>query len=501
MPSQINNSQSSYFGKLKNLNRVIPGMGLFLKFFLGTWIIILLVILLTVAWGYIYHIEPTNKDFEKLGFEFLKIHSETMAELYESSNPSVLQYMFKPGSAMLYDHEGKTLIKELKEFLPTPEDIYQHRRKRRPGSAAWNRPELIKFVKQVATSDIPLTLETKKSIYMARSIVAKSGKKYVAVSRFPLKMFNRHRRILRVFAKLFPFILFVSAFICFLFSRQVVKPVLDIQKAGQIFSNGNLKARVDERHVNRMDELGFLSSSFNSMATKIESMVLSQKRLQSDISHELRSPLARMQVAAEILRKKIATKDVKSLDRIELEVSRMNELIGNILELSRVDSILTSLKVCEFNITEMISEIALDANYEAKKTKKKVIFEYKEKLEIVGNKEVLARAFENVIRNSLKYTKPDSEVAITQLFCEVGSIAKFEITDNGSGVDEENLPLIFQPFFRCEEARDRNSGGTGLGLAIAKRAIDRHLGEIRAENISSGGLRIIIELPLNEFKL
>ena len=448
------------------------------------------------AWSYIYHIEPTNQDLDKLGLEFLKVHSKAMVELYESENSNVLSYIFPPGSTMFFDSKGSALIKEIHKH--SVDDLFAklgdggHSKKNKRKKFNWHSPDLVWFVIEVLNSKIPISQEIKGDLLVGCPIIGKSGEKYAAVKRFPSRFFKRHMYFRRKVKHFFPYLLVVTALICFFLSRHLVHPVLEIQSVEQSFADGNLSARIGEKHAQRIDELGYLASSFNEMADKIETMVLSQRRLQSDISHELRSPLARMQVAIEILRNKFSGEKNKTLDRIALEASRMNELIGKILELSKVDKALANIDKRELNITEILKSIVKDANFEINGSGKEVIFNFDEEILVDADFELLTRAFENVIRNGVKHA--NSKVIVNQ-FADENS-ARYEISDDGSGVNETELAQIFEPFFRCQEARDRKTGGAGLGLAIAKRSVTRHSGKIWAENLPDSGLKVIIEIPL-----
>ncbi|HEX6881234.1 MAG TPA: ATP-binding protein, partial [Terriglobales bacterium] len=224
----------------------------------------------------------------------------------------------------------------------------------------------------------------------------------------------------------------------------------------------------------------------------------------TDISHELRSPLARLSVALEIAREKAGPQATAALDRIETEAERLNELVGQILMLSRLESnVDRAAPLAEsVEMTELLEDVANDASFEATKKGCKVSLKVENTCTIEGNRELLRRSIDNVLRNAIHYTDPGSAVEVT-LECINGSappVANIRIRDHGVGVPASELVNIFQPFHRVGGDRARQSGGAGLGLAICDRAVRLHGGSVSAHNAADGGLVIEITLPakLNE---
>lgn len=284
----------------------------------------------------------------------------------------------------------------------------------------------------------------------------------------------------------------IASLICYLLARSLTSPIRQLRTATQNFAAGDLTTRVDTS-TGGSSEINQLGDDFNSMAEQIEDLVVSQQRLQRDISHELRSPLARLNIALELARQRCEGKAAAELDRIELESQRLNEMIGQLLSLNQIDSQPLDLFV-ELDLSRLLSKLVADANFEAQDHHVKVIVEQPTSLSVKGSHELLARAMENIIRNAIHYSPKGGKVVI-QVAPQGDFGALIQVSDEGDGVPQEQLEKIFDPFFRVAAARDRRSGGTGIGLAISQRSIQRHNGTISANNRTSGGLEITITLP------
>jgi two-component system sensor histidine kinase CpxA len=234
------------------------------------------------------------------------------------------------------------------------------------------------------------------------------------------------------------------------------------------------------------------------MAERVETLVNAQQRLIRDISHELRSPLTRLGVALELARRRAGTEANSSLDRIGREAESINEMIGQLLSLSRVESGTDGLRNVKLDLCDLIQGVADDAEFEARSRDRSVRVLACEACVMMGATELLRSAIENVVRNAVHYTEDRTEVEIA-LRCEVVEDEKYaviRVRDHGTGVPEEAIDKIFHPFYRIEDARDRQTGGTGLGLAIAARAVRLHGGTIKAANVSDGGLVVEMRLPM-----
>jgi two-component system sensor histidine kinase CpxA len=258
-----------------------------------------------------------------------------------------------------------------------------------------------------------------------------------------------------------------------------------------------LQTRVAKAIGHRGDELESLAVDFDYMTERIQTLVNTQQNLLNDVSHELRSPLARLQVAVGLAQQKNGNNITDELERIELETTRINDLLGQVLTLARLDSNTIEQHNDYVDLLALLEEIAIDANFEAATDNKCVLVQSSTRCSIPANLDLLHRALENIVRNAVKYTVNDSTVTIRLKKLERPTPrVLIEICDHGDGVPDSLLARLFEPFFRVATARDRNSGGYGLGLAIAKRAINAHMGTIKAHNLVAGGLCVSIELPL-----
>ena len=286
--------------------------------------------------------------------------------------------------------------------------------------------------------------------------------------------------------------LVLAAPVCYLLARSLTEPIRDLRLATQRIARGDFSARVD-LFASRSDEILNLSRDFNTMAKRTQSLLQSQKRLLRDISHELRSPLTRLNVALELARQH-PQNSAAQLQRMEKESERLDELISNLLILAKKESQLDEIERKAIHIKELLQNIVQNATFEAGSKNIEIHIGAFKDFQVSGSTEVLGRALENVIRNGLHYSPPKSSIEINAE--ENNNQLTLCIRDYGPGVPKEQLTDIFKPFFRVTEARDRNSGGTGIGLAIAKRAVLMHGGSIEARNAKEGGLIVEISLPL-----
>ena len=282
------------------------------------------------------------------------------------------------------------------------------------------------------------------------------------------------------------------------FFRHSTLPLRRLRTVTQQLAGGNLSARVGEGLVHRKDEVADLGRDVDRMAERIESLVGAHQRLIRDVSHELRSPLARLNVALELARQSAGPTLSAPFDRIERESDRLNELIGQLLMLTKLESEGSMTQRTELDITALVAEVAEDVDFEARSNERRVVMTECEPLMLNGNRELLRQALENLVRNATRYTDEGTTVEISLWRKESGGrgVAHIEVRDHGPGVPESELCDIFRPFYRVNHARDRQSGGAGVGLAISDRAVRLHGGCLRACNAPDGGLVMEMELPL-----
>ena len=290
---------------------------------------------------------------------------------------------------------------------------------------------------------------------------------------------------------LFPYYILaatVIALLCWLAAAGLISPIRKVSKTAALFGRGELTARVMTR---RQDEIGQLGRSFNQMADRLERLITSERRLLEDISHELRSPLSRLKLATKLARTSLDQQS--ALDRIERDVDRMASLMSDIVEITRMEGDPSPLNMGFLNLDSLVEAIIEDCLIEAEMHGCRLVVSGCTTTQMEGNRELLRRAIENVVRNAIRYSPPQSVIDV--IVNEESSMTRIEIRDRGPGVPEEYLTSIFEPFFRIEEARDTTRGGTGLGLSIAKRAIQLHYGTISAEN-AKPGLRVAMSIPI-----
>jgi two-component system sensor histidine kinase CpxA len=286
-------------------------------------------------------------------------------------------------------------------------------------------------------------------------------------------------------------LLLTAILLCYLLATYLTTPIRKLRLATQRLAAGDLQTRVATRLGRRRDELADLAADFDEMAERIESLVTSQQRLSRDVSHELRSPLARMNVALGIAKQKASPDVAAQLGRIENEADRLNQMIGRILTLSKLESGAQDYEKAPIDLVDIVASVVDDADFEARPLGKSVEMKGDQSCMVEGSEPLLRSAVENVLRNAVRYTKEGTSVEVSVERSD--GHAKVLISDHGGGVPEAELHNLFKPFYRVGEARERATGGIGLGLAIADRAIAAHDGSISARN-TKDGLEIAIDL-------
>jgi signal transduction histidine kinase len=271
------------------------------------------------------------------------------------------------------------------------------------------------------------------------------------------------------------------------------KPISNLHAALSDAAGGNLDIRVADRMGVGNDELKDLGIEFDHMMSRLQALITAQRRLLHDVSHEIRSPMARIQAAVGLAHRQ-PDQSLPLMERIERECVRVDRLVGEMLALSRLQAGVDSSLTEEFDVHELLSDIIDDAQFEATAKERSVSAKSEVHGTLRGNVDLLRRAVENVLRNAIKYSKPGSVITLETATASAGRSVVISVQDAGTGVPESDLENIFEPFFRSPMHVRKE--GSGLGLQIAKRVVESHGGTIMAQNVPSGGLRVNIELPL-----
>lgn len=284
-------------------------------------------------------------------------------------------------------------------------------------------------------------------------------------------------------------ILAAVALVCWALALNIGLPLRALARGVERVGRGDLSVRLNSR---RRDELGDLARSFDRMAERIGTLLSAERRLLQDVSHELRSPLTRMSFAAELARKP-ENRD-EAIGRLKTDINRLSDLVSSLLEVTRVEGDPLARKQEIFGIGGLLRQIAVDCWIETDARRCRIAVDAALDPPVRGDQELLHRAFENIVRNAIRYAPEGSAIEVKVE--AAGETALVSVRDYGEGVPEEFLDKLFDPFFRVDGSRSSSTGGTGLGLAIAQRAIQLHGGRIEAAN-AHPGLRVSVELPVS----
>ena len=291
-----------------------------------------------------------------------------------------------------------------------------------------------------------------------------------------------------------------SAAVCYLLARYLAAPVDRLRLATRQLAAGDLDVRVLPALRGRQDDLGLLAADLDAMAQRLRQLLEAKQQLLRDVSHELRSPLTRLQLALSLARREHSSAD-RYLARIACEADRLEQLIARTLKLVRLERPPNALiEPRSLDIGELLHNIASDVAIEADARGCLVNVQARERLLVCGDPELLRSAFENVIRNAVRFSPPGAVVVVSARRLterDMGATVEIAVHDSGPGVPEKELGLIFEPFYRVDAARaHQGTAGEGLGLAIAARALAVHGGTISAHNMPGGGLAVVVTLPL-----
>lgn len=351
------------------------------------------------------------------------------------------------------------------------------------------------FAKEISlvlsTSNAQITYKDRMAS-VALPLQSANGRKYIYAAEIPVGSPGVSKGAVATRVSI---AILVSFCVCYWLTKYLTDPILRLREASHRLAGGDLSSRASKGLERRSDELGFLVRDFNTMAVRIEDLISRQKQLIYDLSHELRSPLARLNVALDLARERKG--DDSSFDQAENDLERINEMIGRMLTVAKLDTSQAEVQMMRVDLGELVSQVVRSAAFEMRERKNAVQVTPHEPIFVSGNAELLQSAIENVIRNAIRYTPSDTSVDIDLKYVEQEgkALIQLSVRDYGAGVPESELSNIFQPFHRVGTDRDRQSGGAGLGLAIADRVIRLHGGTVYARNVISGGLCIDIFLP------
>ena len=449
---------------------------LFLKIFLSFWLALALSVVLAILVTLAMRPQRDSATWEALRAKAL---TEAVQAYEQGGEPVVREYLEDLEQshhvrAFLFDEQGNELSQ--RPAPPWAERIARGRAMRRPPGfwAKW-MPER----------------------FMRQSTTGASGRPFTLVIELPpgpRLFFGPHG-----VPGLGLLIAIVSSgVVSYFLARYLTAPVVRLRTATQQLAAGDLTARAEAPPKRRRDEIAELVRDFNGMAARLEDLVNAQNRLLNDVSHELRSPLARLNVALGLARQRTGPEAQGALERIEREAERLNELIGRLLAIARLESGEEAMQRSAVNLGGMLHEICKDADFEAQSRNCRVKCVIADACVVMGHAGLLHSAMENVVRNATRYTREGTKVEIRLEKAQdaKGPEAVVRVADSGPGVPEEALHKLFRPFYRLDDARNRQTGGVGLGLAITERTVRLHGGRVKAANRPEGGLIVEIRLPL-----
>ncbi|HZX22575.1 MAG TPA: ATP-binding protein [Woeseiaceae bacterium] len=440
---------------------------LFLRIFLGFWLVIgvLLAAAILVVWQVA---EQRREAWQQ--FDPRAVHIEA-SQVLSGGGPEALREWLQDGAGLPPELRLFVLLEDGRDILgrPLPEVLVAELARLRAVAQQLNRPRAL-----------PPNFRPARPI---PQIIGPDGRVY------SLFLFRRPGAALRLLpdlpvrVTLLLFALAVSAGVAWLLAGTLSRPVKSLRDATRALAGGSLDTRVGGPIVSRRDELGSLARDFNDMAAQLEASQRSQRELLRNVSHELRSPLARMRVALGLAQRDAG--DLPALARIEKESDRLDWLIGEIMDFARADSG-RGPRSEEFDMTAMLRELARDARFEGGDDGPRIELEAPPGLLVRAQRASLASAVENVLRNAAHHAEQRVDVRLSR---DPEGLA-VTIADDGGGVPDEELGLLFEPFYRGDKV-----GTAGLGLAIARRVTELHAGSIVARNREDGGLQVTITLP------
>lgn len=476
---------------------------LFGKIFLWFWLTMIAVVIMTAISAGVFHQKYGRDRFEAHFTATQAAYARAASAILEAEGLGALEQW-------LYQLRGPGGLPGRQIVLTEQGDIlFGGRHTRAAGGTNKRIAELqaiIRESKEVGNKTVP-AMPIERVFF--EPIYHPSGDRYWFVSDMRIKrpgagprsMYSPRPHSWTILAMLAGVAVLVSGIVCFTLARYLTRPIRGLQAATKKIATGDFEARAPGANMTRGDELGELSRDFNNMAEKLQRLQQSQTALLRDVSHELRSPLARLQVALGLAEQRDDGRSAMALNRIEQELAVLDALVTQLLSVARLEAADESSENISVDLNELLGSICRDASFEGSEEQKQVEFTATGQATINADRSLLKSAFENIVRNALRHSPAGSKITVTNEHLSDASEIRVTVLDAGSGVPTEMLEDLFKPFVRVESARDRDSGGFGVGLAIASAAISRYKGAIKARNHESGGLEVTVTLPVNDTQL
>ena len=448
-------------------------LGLTGRILVSFWITLVLIILILAT---LFMLDRENDEFNK-HIPPIKINDMLVRNLLTQPYSEVVEWF----SALPRKETRRIfLIKNSKEILDRP------------------LPGVLKRINRRLSNDRPFIHHKRfNKIAVGRIMDLPNGEQVRILVKSRLNPHGKHHMFAHNWFLMIIMAVIVSGFISYLLARYISKPILHLRRATQDIAAGDLSIRVENEVKANHGEVFLLAKDFDKMAEKLERTISSHKHLIQDISHELRSPVARLQLALELAKKRLEIEDSQpDIARIEKECENINSIINTLLNLPSYELDPQVGLQDSVDIPELVSSICEDLNYSSSQHVIHCDINTSNHCVITANQQLLRSAIENVIKNAFHYHQGNDPILMEVSISD--SQVCIECSDKGPGIPEAKLSQIFKPFYRVSEARDRASGGYGLGLAITKRAIDLHGGSVEAFNKEEGGLCVRLCLPITE---
>jgi len=469
-------------------------MGLFAR--IVVWFLVTIGAILVVVTGLLVHLHArAESERMTLWSDFLDEQGRLLVNLRERLPVQVAQDLenLKLHPIFLYDVSGRLL------FAPKQLSLFHLKEPDENERAAVIR-ELGLLVPQVKlASEQHQLLTVRGGSYLGGRLDAGTADSRVGFLRLKGRSLLDLRGMLldETIGWWIAFIGLIIGFLCFWLTRSLVKPIMEMQQTSRTIAEGRFHARLPQELTSRFDELGALAADFNTMAGRIESTIKDQKQLLWDVSHEIRTPLTRISLALELIRQARPEKWEQLTGKMEKNVVRLNHLLQQILEFSRLgENADITVEKQPVALGQLIEALVEEVRFEGDSSGKTITAVLgSREVSVEGSEELLRRAIENVLLNAIRHTPPGTSISASLSVDEPSGNAIVRIADSGGGVPPEDLPRLFTPFFRGAGENKEIPEGTGLGLAIVQRAIQAHGGKVAARNAAGGGLVIEMYIP------